>query len=259
MTGGHGWFMGVESDGQDEVVKAVRREIKAGADLIKFIATGGILTQGVKPSSAQLTYEELQAGIDEAHRAGLKTAAHAQGEPGITNAVKAGIDSVEHGYFLTEELAQIMLDKGIYLVPTITSTTNIIKFGTQAGIPDWAVEKAKRVVDAAQKSNELARAAGLKVAMGTDSGTPFNYHGKNGFELAAMVEWGYSPMEAIQAATSNAAALLGLEDSLGAIKANYLADLLVVEGNPLDHIGLLAPDCGIESVYKAGELIRECI
>jgi imidazolonepropionase-like amidohydrolase len=152
MTGGHGWFLGNECDGSKQVRKAVRQEIKAGADCIKLMATGGILTKGVNPSSAQFTYEEMRAGIEEVHKAGLKTATHTQGAPGIANAVKAGIDSVEHGYFLTEELIDIMLEKGIYLVPTISSITAIINNQKGKGIPEWAVEKTKAVIDAAQKN-----------------------------------------------------------------------------------------------------------
>jgi imidazolonepropionase-like amidohydrolase len=255
MTGGHGWFLGRECDGPNQVRRAVRQEIKAGADCIKLMATGGILTEGVDPSSAQFTYAEMRAGIEAAHNAGLKTATHAQGAPGIANAVKAGIDSVEHGYFLTDELIEIMLEKGIYLVPTISSITAIIDNQKGKGIPEWAVEKTKVVIDEAQKNNATARRSGVLFAMGTDAGTPFNLHGNNGDELSAMVNWDFSPMEAIVAATGNAAKLLGIDEYLGSIESGKTADLLVVRGNPLQDIGLLAPNQGIESVYQAGKLV----
>ena len=252
MTGGHGWYTGIECDGPDALRRAARQEIKAGADCIKLIATGGVLTPNVNPSFPQLSEEEMRAAIDEAHNAGLKTAAHAQGLTGISNAVKAGIDSVEHAYYLTQELIDIISEKNIYIVPTIISLTNIIDNSEGRGIPDWAAEKARRVIEAARLSHALARECGVRVAMGTDAGTPFNFHGQNGNELIAMVDWGFKPMEAIVAATSNAAHLLGLDDSIGTIGPGKIADLLVVDGNPLDDISLLGPQGKIIAVYKLG-------
>jgi len=253
MTGGHGWFTGIECDGPDALRRGARQEIKAGADCIKLIATGGVLTPNVNPSFPQLSQEEMQAAIEEAHNAGLKTATHAQGTPGIANAVRAGIDSVEHAYYLTQEIVDIMLEKGIFLIPTIISLTNIVNNAEGKGIPEWAVEKARRVMKAAKTSHTLARECGVRIAMGTDAGTPHNFHGENGNELAAMVDWGFSPMQAIVAATSSAADLLGLKDSIGTIEPGKKADLLVVNGNPLEDISLLGPDGAIEQVLKGGE------
>jgi imidazolonepropionase-like amidohydrolase len=194
----------------------------------------------------------MRAAIEEAHHAGLKTATHAQGTPGIANAVNAGIDSVEHAYYLTEELVEKMLKKGTYLIPTITSLTNIVDNGKDQRIPAWAVEKAKMVMDQAFRSHEMAREAGVPIAMGTDAGTPYNVHGENGNELVAMTEWGFSPSQAITCATYNAAKLLGLEHTIGTIAPGKIADILVVKGNPLDDISLLGPNRGIEAVYKSG-------
>ena len=194
----------------------------------------------------------MRVAIEEAHHAGLKTATHAQGTPGIANAVNAGIDSVEHAYYLTEELVEKMLKKGTYLIPTITSLTNIVDNGKDQRIPAWAVEKAKMVMDQAFRSHEMAREAGVPIAMGTDAGTPYNVHGENGNELAAMTKWGFSPSKAITCATYNAAKLLGLEHTIGTIAPGKIADILVVKGNPLDDISLLGPNRGIEAVYKSG-------
>jgi imidazolonepropionase-like amidohydrolase len=252
ITGGHGHFMGLESDGPYGVKYSVRKELKAGADLIKFISTGGVLTKGVDPMRYQFDFEEIQAGIIEAHKAGKKTSTHAQGTQGIAFAVKAGIDSVEHGYFLNEKIVEEMLKNDTFLVLTITSLTNIIDTGCKGGIPIWAVDKAKAVMEFAQKSHAMARKAGVKIAMGTDSGTPYNYHGANADELVKMVESGFTPMEALVAATTRAAELMGLNESLASLTPGKLADLLVVAGNPLDDISILTqPDC-IESVFKAG-------
>jgi imidazolonepropionase-like amidohydrolase len=252
MTGGHGYFMGLESDGPDAVRKSVRQELKAGADLAKFISTGGVLTRGVDPSCYQLNEDEINAGVEEAHKTGKKTATHAQGTRGIELAVKAGIDSIEHGYYLTPELIELMLKKGTFLVLTITSLTNIIGPGESAGIPAWAVEKAKRVMESAWASHAMARKAGVKIAMGTDAGTPFNRHGRNAEELEEMVKAGFSPMETIVAATGRAAELLGLEATVGTLEPGKRADLLVVRGDPLADISLLRRAESFREIVQAG-------
>jgi imidazolonepropionase-like amidohydrolase len=251
-TGGHGHFMGLESDGVDSVRHSVRTEIKAGADLVKFISTGGVLTKGADPSRYQLTFEEISVGVEEAHKAGKKTATHAQGTRGIEFAVKAGIDSIEHGYYLTPNLVEEMVKRGTYLVLTITSLTNIIGPGVDGGIPAWAVEKAKNVMESARKSHAMARECGVKIAMGTDAGTPYNLHGNNAEELEQMVKAGFSPMETIIASTSRAAELLGIDESAGSLAPGKQMDLLVVKGDPLVDISLLRRKECLKSVYKAG-------
>ncbi|MBW1919198.1 MAG: amidohydrolase family protein, partial [Deltaproteobacteria bacterium] len=144
MTGGHGWPVGREADGPDEVRKAVRQQIKKGADLVKFMATGGVLTPGVEPGAAQLTEEELRAGIEEAHKAGRKTATHAMGTEGTLNALRAGIDSIEHGVYLDDQSVSLMVKQGVALVPTLSALYNIEAKGIEGGIPEYAVEKTKR-------------------------------------------------------------------------------------------------------------------
>lgn len=256
MTGGHGWQLGQEADGPDEVMRAAREQIKAGADVVKFMATGGVMTPDVEPGSEQLTEEELRAGIQEAHKAGRKTATHAMGTQGILNALRAGIDSIEHGVFLNEEAISWMVEKDVPLVPTLSALYHIENKGIEAGIPAFAVEKTRRVKAFHLESVRMAREAGVHVAMGTDAGTPFNMHGENLGELRRLVEMGYSSIEAIQAGTQIAAKVMGLEEELGTIEEGKLADLIVVEGDPLEDIGLLLSTEAIRLVMRGGKLVK---
>ncbi|MFH1292794.1 MAG: amidohydrolase family protein [Pseudomonadota bacterium] len=256
MTGGHGWQMGQEADGPDEVRKAARDQIKAGADIVKLMATGGVMTPAVEPGSEQLTEEELRAGIQEAHKAGKKTATHAMGTQGILNALRAGIDSIEHGIFLDEETISLMVKRDVPLIPTLSAPYYIERKGVEAGIPQFAVEKTLHVKPFYLKSVRMAREAGVRVAMGTDAGTPFNVHGGNLGELKRMVEVGFSPMEAIRAATQIASQVLGLEKELGTIEEGKLADLVVVEGNPLDDVSILTKKEAIRLVMLGGKFVK---
>ncbi|MGD8563110.1 MAG: amidohydrolase family protein [Desulfarculaceae bacterium] len=260
MTGGHGWNSGGrEADGPDDVRKAVREQIRAGCDLVKLMATGGVMTPGVEPGSAQLTEEELRAGIEEAHKAGRKTATHAQGSQGILNALRAGIDSIEHGFYLTEEIVSIMAENKVAYVPTITAINNIVVNGTESGIPEFAVKKAKKVQKAHLQSLVLAKQAGILVAMGTDAGTPFNLHGENAQEMTLMVQAGYSPLEAITCATQKGAQVLGLEKELGTIEEGKIADLIAVDSDPTSDIKVLQNPDAIRLVIKGGRVVKESI
>lgn len=257
MTGGHGWPMGREADGPYEVMKAAREQIKAGADLVKLMATGGVMTPGVEPGSEQFTEEELRAGIQEAHKADRKTASHAQGTQGILNALRAGIDSIEHGFSMNDETISLMLKRDVSFVPTLSALFNIESKGVEAGIPAFAVEKTLRIKPSHLASVRMAHEAGVRVAMGTDAGTPFNLHGKNLEELKWLVEVGYSPMEALISGTSIAARVLGLEEELGTISEGKLADLVVVEGDPLENINLLQKAESIRWVFQGGRAVKE--
>jgi imidazolonepropionase-like amidohydrolase len=254
MTGGHGWQFGREADGPDEVRKAAREQIRGGADLVKFMATGGVLTPGVEPGAAQLTEEELRAGVEEAHKAGRKTATHAMGAQGILNALRAGIDSIEHGVYMNEEAISFMKKKGIPFIPTLSALYHIENKGVEAGIPAYAVEKTLRVKPHHLNSIRMARESGVMVAAGTDAGTPFNEHGQNVGEMIFLVDQGYSPADALRAGTSVAARVLGVERDFGTVEEGKVADLVVVKGKPLEDMKALLTSVAV--VMQGGKVVR---
>jgi imidazolonepropionase-like amidohydrolase len=253
MTGGHGNSIGREADGPDDARKAVREQLKAGADVIKLIATGGVMTPGVEPGSPQLTLEEMRAAIEEARKAGRRTAAHAQGSTGIADAIEAGITTIEHGIFLTEEIIATMKGKGVFLVPTLAAPAAISSGGLAAGIPDYMVRKSDAVVTAHVASFRRAHQAGAQIAAGADSGTPLNFHGSLLPELELMVKYGMTPLEAIRSATSVAAEALGLGGETGRLAEGHAADLLAVTGDPAERIGALSD---VRLVLARGAIIR---
>jgi imidazolonepropionase-like amidohydrolase len=253
MTGGHGWWVGREADGPDDARKAVREQLKAGADVIKLIATGGVMTPGVEPGASQLTGEEMRAAVDEARRAGRRTAAHAQGSDGIAAAVEAGITTIEHGIFLTEEIVARMKARGTYLVATLNAPAAISAGGLAAGIPDFMVRKSDAVVPAHIASFQLARRTGVRIAAGSDAGTPLNRHGDYAAELELMVKHGMAPLEAIRAATAVAAEALGLAEETGRLAPGLAADLIAVAGNPAERIQALGD---VRMVLARGRPVR---
>ena len=253
MTGGHGNRWGRVADGCDEVIKAVREQIHAGCDLVKIMATGGVMTPGVNPEDAHYSAEEMAAGIHEAKRFHRRTASHAQGTDGILNAVRGGIDSIEHGFFMDDRCVREMNDGGVYLVPTISALCNILNHA-EAGIPDFIVEKSRRVAAQHRESLLAHYQAGGKIAMGTDAGTPFNLHGDNARELAYMVDYGMSAKDALTAGCFNGADLMGLDDR-GTIAEGMVADLLIVTGNPAEDIAMAADSENHRAVYKGGKLV----
>jgi imidazolonepropionase-like amidohydrolase len=252
MTGGHGWWIGRQADGADDVRKAVREQLRAGADAIKLIATGGVMTPGVDPRSPQLTEDELRAGIEEAHKAFVKVGSHAQATAGIKNAVRAGVDSIEHGIYLDDEAVGLMKERGTFLVATLVAPANISRFGLAAGIPSYMVEKSDRAAEAHKESFRKALRAGVRIAMGTDAGTPFNRHGENAQEIVLMVECGMKPADALVAATRSAAELLDMLDDTGTVEPGKSADLLILDGDPLADISILTPPDKIAGVLKTG-------
>lgn len=255
MTGGHARFIGREADGPEAILRAVREQLAAGADVVKFIASGGVLTPGTSPDRAQLTQDELAAGMDEARRAGRRVAAHAHGADGMKNAIRAGAHSIEHATLLDDEAGELMRAHGVFMVPTLSALATTAACGAGCGVPESAVTKARSMKARHEASFKQALRSGIPIAMGTDAGTPFNYHGENAQELTRMVALGMSPMEAILSASAAAADLLGIRQLVGTLEPGKLADVLVVEGNPLKRIEVLQDHSRIAGVMQAGQFV----
>ena len=238
-------------DGPEEMRQKVRELIRNGADVIKVATSGGVLSPRDEPHHAHFQLDELHALVAEAAAADRRVMAHAQAAEGIKNAVRAGIDSIEHGIYLDDEAIEMMLEHGTYLVPTLLAPTGVIE-AAEAGshVAEDSLRKAHEVTEVHDANVARAVDAGVKIAMGTDSAvTP---HGRNLDELGLMVNAGMSPAAALQAATIEAATLMGWEDRVGVIDEGYLADLVVVDGDPLDVHGLRHR---LTQIWKGGELV----
>ncbi|WP_225743097.1 amidohydrolase family protein [Marinilactibacillus sp. Marseille-P9653] len=247
-----------KADGVEEVRKKTREMLRAGAEVIKVHATGGVLSATDHPEFTQFSLEELQVIVEEAaFRKGVKVMAHAQGAEGIKQAVKAGIHSIEHGIFLDDEAIEMMKEHGTYLVPTLLAPVAVLELAKETGMPDSAVQKARDAIEAHKKSFTKAYKAGVKIAMGTDAGVM--PHGTNLRELVLMTEGGMTPMEAIVATTKTAAECLGWENELGTLEKGKLADLVVIKGNPLDDIASLSNAEIIQLVIKDGKIVKNQI
>ena len=225
------------ANGVPAVMAKVRETIKYGADVIKFCASGGVFSKGDNPLLEQYSPEEMQALIAEAHRLGRKVASHAHATIAINDAVRAGVDSIEHGIFLDDEGIELMKQHGTYLVPTSFPLYWFEQNVSKLNMPPWVVEKAAIIIPAAKKNMTRAFGAGVKVALGTDAGV--YPHGLNGGEFWSMVQLGLTPVQALQAGTVNAADLMGWSDRIGSVAPGKFADLVAVRGNPLDDVTLL--------------------
>jgi imidazolonepropionase-like amidohydrolase len=247
------------ADGVDEVRKAVREVLRAGADWIKLATTGGVLSTSDAPTSSQLTIEEIATAVYEAAAQEKRCMAHAQGTHGIKNALLAGVVSIEHGVYLTDELIELMLERSAYLVPTLIAPISVVEFsqGHPDLLPPMMAEKAVSVIESHKQSFRMAVEAGVKIAMGTDSGV--GRHGENGRELQLMVENGMTPMQAILASTSHAAHLLGIQDSLGTLEVGKLADVIIVDGDVLSNIRTIANPANVQLVLKAGRAAKNLL
>lgn len=222
-------------NGPDDARKAVRQRYKDGADLIKITATGGVLSLAANGQNPQFTDEELLAIVETAHDYGMIVAVHAHGTEGMKRAVLAGVDSIEHGTFMTDEIIELMKRKGTYFVPTNLAGEWVAeKAKTPGYFPEIVRPKAASIGPVIRDTFKKAHAAGVKIAFGTDTGV--SPHGENAREFELMVAGGMPPMKAIQAATLTAAQLLKIEDRLGTIEAQKLADVVAVKGNPLSDI-----------------------
>jgi len=240
------------ADGPWEVRKKVRRNIKYGATVIKFCATGGVLSKGTKVGAQQYTFEEMKALIDEAHLRGLTVATHAHGTNGIKAAIKASVDSVEHVSLLDDEAIDLAKKNGTYFSMDIYVTEYILGEGEKAGILEESLNK-ERIVGKTQRENfEKAVKAGVNMVFGSDAGV--YPHGDNPKQFARMVKFGMTPIQAIQAATINPARLLKQEATLGSLEKGKLADIVAVPGNPLDDMSLMEK---VGFVMKDGQIVKQ--
>lgn len=239
------------ADGVDAVMRKTREVIKYGAGVIKFCATGGVLSFGDDPRTSQYTFEEMKAIISEAHRLGRKVAAHAHGGDGIRLAVLAGVDSIEHGSYIDDEGIKLMKEHKTFLVPTLFLGDWLIANAEAIKLPKPLLEKGKTVFPIALKNIGRAFAQGVPIAFGTDSGV--YPHGLNAGEFAVYVKLGMTPLQAIRSATLNAAQLLGMEDRIGAIEVGKFADLVAVSGDPLKDVTQLER---VKWVMKGGAVVQ---
>ncbi|MER2261146.1 MAG: amidohydrolase family protein [Psychrobacillus sp.] len=249
MTGGHVHYLGKEADGSDAVRRATREVMKEGADLIKLMATGGIYTFGEEPGSPQLNVEEMRAAVEEAHKKNKKVAAHAEGLIGIHNCLEAGVDTIEHAIYADESALQKMKENDTYLVPTMIVMKRL---ATDEHIPAWALEKARHVVEPHEKMLRQAVVLGVKIATGTDCGSPVTPPSYYFDELLIMEDAGMSKVDVLQASTRIAAECLGLSDR-GVLKEGMFADLLILESNPLEDLSHLK---GKKRIMKDGHFIN---
>src|SRR6202522_1199067 len=239
------------ADGVDGVRHMVRQDIKYGADLIKFMASGGVLSHGDNPQASQYTQEEMKAIVEEAHRLGRKVAAHAHGAQAIQWASEAGVDSIEHGSYIDDAAIATMKKNGTYLVPTLYLADWFLWNAEKIGTPPELIAKGHEVMPAARKNVARAFAAGVKVGFGTDAAV--YPHGMNAHEFAVMVKLGLTPLQAIQAATINAADLLGWSGKVGSFDSGAWADIVAVDGDPLKDVTTLER---VKFVMKGGEVVR---
>ena len=245
------------ADGPQECRKAAREQLKEGADLLKVMATGAIMNPGGVPGAPQLDVDEIKAVVDEGAKLGKHTAAHAHGAQGIINSVLAGVRTIEHGTMANTQAITMMADKGVFLVPTLRVHECWINNAKNQDIPQFMLEKSKAIEQQGKEALHKAIATGVKIAMGTDAGTNFNYHGNNSGEIIAYVEQGFmTPMEALQSATQTAAAAIQMEKQIGTLEKGKFADCLVLENNPLENINGLADPLNIAMVIKGGVQVK---
>jgi len=261
-TGGHGdlngyspylsfkTFSGV-ADGVDAIRKLIRTNVRQGADVIKVLATAGVLSEEESEGAPQYSQEELDAVVQEAHMWDRRVAAHAHGAEGIKRAIRAGVNSVEHASFIDDEGIRLAKEKGTFLVMDVYNDDYIMAEYGRRGYPQAILDKEQRVGRTQRENFRKAWKAGARMAFGTDAGV--YPHGDNGKQFATMVEWGMTPMEAITAATASAADLLGWSDRIGTLQAGRFADLIAVNGDPLADIKVLQK---VALVIKGGVVYK---
>lgn len=261
-TGGHADRNGLRHDifpprdevtgianGPDRLRAAVRHQVKAGADVIKFCASGGVLSLADEVDTPQLTLDEMKALVDEAHRLRKKVACHSHGDRAAHDAIEAGVDSIEHGSFLTAETLKYMKERGTYLVPTLMAPDSLMP--NLARMPKEIADKAVAANNSLHKTFTLALQLGVKIGFGTDSGV--SRHGDNAREFRLMVQHGMTPVAALKAATSVDAELLGLSKKIGTLEPGKLADVIALPGNPLEDITVTEK---VKGVVKDGQIVK---
>lgn len=227
--------LGVVINSADEARAAARYNFKYGADQLKIMATGGVMSLGDDPKCSELTFEEMRAAIEIAESRGRITSAHAHGSDGIKIAVRAGITSIEHGMLMDDECVELMAQYGTYLIPTIIAAKNIAE-APQGVLPGWMVEKAQLVLAGHKENLRKCREANIKIGFGSDAGTSFNYHGQQTVELALMVDFGFTPAQTLIAATRVNSQLMRWDDRVGTLEAGKLADVVAFDASPLEDI-----------------------
>ena len=253
---GNDYFKGMyrEADGVDEVRKAAREQLKAGADLLKVMATGAYMNPGGTPGAVQFNLDELKVIVEEAGKLGLRVAAHAHAAQGIINSAMAGAKTIEHASFLDEKGIELMLEKDIFLIPTLSAGYHILKHEQSQEVPRFMIEKNMDMRKTRSNNVKKAIQAGIKVAFGSDAGTSYNYHGLNATELILWINEGFmSPLEAISCGTRVAAEAIGIEDMVGTLEEGKLADFVIVEGDLTANLDPLLNN--IVAVYKEGKKV----
>jgi imidazolonepropionase-like amidohydrolase len=255
-TRGNEYFLGLyrEADGPDEVRKAAREQIKAGADFLKIMATGAVMNPGEVPGATQYSREEIEAVVEEANKLGLYVSAHAHGVDGITNAILSGVKTIEHGTFLDEKTIGLFLKYEAFLIPTYVVGYCMKHKGGGRKIPSFMRQKVSEQKHHFNTMLARAIAEGVNIAFGTDAGTPFNYHGNNALQLKLYVEDGFmSPVEAIRTGTLMSAKAIGWEDKIGTLKHGKKADIVVVNGSLEETLEPLLDS--VDIVFKNGKLV----
>jgi imidazolonepropionase-like amidohydrolase len=244
------------ADGPDECRKAAREQLKSGADFLKLMATGAIMNPGGVPGAPQLDEGEIRAIVNEGLKLGKHTAAHAHGAGGIKNAVRAGVRTIEHGTMADDEAISMMAGNGVFLIPTLAVDAAWKAHAAERSVPSFMLEKINRIHLEYADVLEKAVAAGIPIAMGTDAGTNFNYHGKNAIEIVIYVERGLmSPQNALQSATRVAADAIGMGHDLGTLETGKIADLVVLRKNPLENIRHLLDKDNFVQIIKYGKAV----